>query len=518
MLKFDQNLWKVSPCLDGGLPYYLLVNERSGNRIRLFEIEYQLLKSFDGTRSLIDVLASFRAKYNIVLGVEQGRAFTHRLLQRELLTGVDEVPTRDDALGVESGSAIALKKVGKLILPFLIGGFLSAAGLKLFETFTTYAVEVIPVREMSIPRFSPVRARSDIPMRSGRLSFASSGVVEELRVSAGDPVANGQIMAQLRLPTQVNDKLAELGARKRQYSEMASRLGAELGEARRFIERVRERIETLEASALQVPEAGHDNVALSQLSEEQELLLEKEQTLAELERRFEQVLTQLKVIEESRGALLAKHRDKVIRAPFDSVVQSVSCEMAQRVKSGEHCFSIVDQRNRIVEYRLRENPDLYVGARVQLLKGDRWISGTLDEITQVYQQYLIRIRYMDDVQLRASDNDESARLLERWIDDAAAIPRSALWDSTRSESVGYILVVRADNEAEVKVVKVVKRDARWVWVRIGDLELDESGLNVVYDLSEFPNTPPTVGKTFPISVTKYLDESFTRREWNPRED
>ena len=61
------------------------------------------------------------------------------------------------------------------------------------------------------------------------------------------------------------------------------------------------------------------------------------------------------------------------------------------------CFVIVDQRNRIVEYRLREKPELYVGARVQLLKGDRWISGTLEEITQVYQQYLVRVRYSDEV-------------------------------------------------------------------------------------------------------------------------
>ena len=79
------------------------------------------------------------------------------------------------------------------------------------------------------------------------------------------------------------------------------------------------------------------------------------------------------------------------------MVEEVTCTENARVKAEQPCFVIVDQQNRIVEYRLREKPKLYVGRGVQLLKGDRWISGTLEEITQVYQQYLVRVRYSDEV-------------------------------------------------------------------------------------------------------------------------
>ena len=42
MLKFDESQWTVTPSNDGGVPYYTLVGLRSGQRTRLFEIEYKL--------------------------------------------------------------------------------------------------------------------------------------------------------------------------------------------------------------------------------------------------------------------------------------------------------------------------------------------------------------------------------------------------------------------------------------------------------------------------------------------
>ena len=59
MLKFDEKRWRATPCLEGGVPYYLLVEERLGHRIRLFEIEFKLLQYFDGSRSLQRFAAHF---------------------------------------------------------------------------------------------------------------------------------------------------------------------------------------------------------------------------------------------------------------------------------------------------------------------------------------------------------------------------------------------------------------------------------------------------------------------------
>lgn len=517
MLKFDEKRWRATPCLEGGVPYYLLVEERLGHRIRLFEIEYKLLLYFDGSRSLHEICSAFRSDFQISIGTPQAESFVRRLLQRELLSGIDESPlVQDDAASASSSRSIRDKLAP--LLPFVIGGILAAAGLEFYKTFTTYSVAVLPVTEMSIPRFSPVRARSDLPMRSGRLSFAVSGLVEEMAVEPGDRVTAGEVMARLRLSPSSAKRLRDIRGTEQSYKEMAGRLGAELGEARRFIEQVRERIDGLKESALGDPTQGNDNPALQQLAEEQALLLEREQSFASLESAFEEMLGNLKSIKRAREDLLTANRARFILAPFDAVVDQVSCKEGQRIRADEPCFSVVDQRNRIVEFRLREKPEQYVGARVQLLKGGRWISGTLDEITQVYQQFLVRVRYKDEIRSESASNEESARLLERWIDDAAAIPRSAMWDSSRSETVGYVLLLRGEDEAEVKLVDVVKRDSRWVWIRVGELAGEGEEIEVILDLSEIANSAPAVGRTYPVSVRERLDESFTRREWNPTAD
>ena len=117
---------------------------------------------------------------------------------------------------------------GRLVpfLPFLVGGILAAVGLELYKTFTTYSVAVLPVTEMSIPRFSPVRARSDLPLRSGRLSFAVSGLVEEMAVEPGDRVTAGEVMARLRLLPGSAQRLRDIRGTEQTYKEMAGRLGA----------------------------------------------------------------------------------------------------------------------------------------------------------------------------------------------------------------------------------------------------------------------------------------------------
>ena len=71
---------------------------------------------------------------------------------------------------------------------------------------------------------------------------------------------------------------------------MVLRLGGELGELRRFIERLEERVDTLEMQALEQPEQGDQNIRLQELADEQALLLEKNQALTALESSFEKVL------------------------------------------------------------------------------------------------------------------------------------------------------------------------------------------------------------------------------------
>ena len=517
MLKFDESQWTVTPSNDGGVPYYTLVGLRSGQRTRLFEIEYKLASALDGTKSLSAVLSDIRARYQIILSPAEARIFVNRLVQREVLSGSD--PGDLDAQGSYSTPrrGEGVRRSWKPLLPFAFGVILAAFGVLLYEFVTTHRVVVVEVNEVSIPRFSPVRAGSDIPLRSGRLSFARNGVLETLSVERGDRVSNGQILAQLRLPSTVSKALSGLEQLRSDYNDMVLRLGGELGELRRFIERLEERVDTVEMQALEQPEKGDQNIRLKQLADEQALLLEKNQALTGLESSFEKVLEKLSRLKDERNALLGAHRDKFIRAPFDAVVEEVTCVENARIKAEQPCFVVVDQRNRIVEYRLREKPELYVGARVQLLKGDRWISGTLEEITQVYQQYLVRVRYSDEAS-SASNTGESARLLESWIEDAAAIPRSALWDSPRAEGIGYVLVATSENEAEVSMVNVVKRDARWAWIRIGDLKQSEEELKVVHDVSLFSSSAPPIGKTYQVSVTRQLDASFTQREWNPTTD
>ena len=514
MLKFDESQWTVTPSNDGGVPYYTLVGLRSGQRTRLFEIEYKLASALDGTKSLSAVLSDIRARYQIVVSPAEARTFVNRLVQREVLSGSDPGDP-DTYFTPRRGEGV--RRSWKPLLPFAFGVILAALGVLLYDLMTTHRVVVVEVNEVSIPRFSPVRAGSDIPLRSGRLSFARNGLLETLSVKRGERVSSGQILAQLRLPPRVSKELSSLEQLKGVYSDMVLRLGGELGELRRFIERLEERVDTLEMQALEQPEQGDQNIRLQELADEQALLLEKNQALTALESSFEKVLEKLSRLKDERNALLGAHRDKLIRAPFDAVVEEVTCTEKARVKAEQPCFVIVDQRNRIVEYRLREKPKLYVGARVQLLKGDRWISGTLEEITQVYQQYLVRVRYSDEV-ATVPNIGESARLLESWIEDAAAIPRSALWDSPRAESIGYVLVASSDNEAKVSMVNVVKRDARWAWIRIGDLKQPEAKLKVVHDISSFSSSAPPIGKTYQVSVTGILDASLTQREWNPTTD
>ena len=139
MLKFDEKRWRATPCLEGGVPYYLLVEERLGHRIRLFEIEFKLLQYFDGSRSLQEVCSAFRSDFQIVIGTQQAENFVRRLLQRELLSGIDESPlVHDVTASVPSSKSIK----GRLVpfLPFLVGGILAAVGLELYKTFTTYSV------------------------------------------------------------------------------------------------------------------------------------------------------------------------------------------------------------------------------------------------------------------------------------------------------------------------------------------------------------------------------------------
>ena len=59
MLKFDESQWTVTPSNDGGVPYYTLVGLRSGQRTRLFEIEYQLASALDGTKSCLQFCPTF---------------------------------------------------------------------------------------------------------------------------------------------------------------------------------------------------------------------------------------------------------------------------------------------------------------------------------------------------------------------------------------------------------------------------------------------------------------------------
>ena len=134
-------------------------------------------------------------------------------------------------------------------------------------------------------------------------------------------------------------------------------------EARRFIDQVRERIEGLKETALGDPTQGKDNPALLQLAEEQALLLEREQSFASLEASFEEMLGNLKSIERAHEDLLTANRARFIVAPFDAVVDQVTCKGGQRIHADEPCFSVSDQRNRIVEFRLREKPKQYVGAK-----------------------------------------------------------------------------------------------------------------------------------------------------------
>ena len=89
MLKFDESQWTVTPSNDGGVPYYTLVGLRSGQRTRLFEIEYKLASALDGTKSLSAVLSDIRARYQIVVSPAEARTFVNRLVQREVLSGSD---------------------------------------------------------------------------------------------------------------------------------------------------------------------------------------------------------------------------------------------------------------------------------------------------------------------------------------------------------------------------------------------------------------------------------------------
>ena len=89
MLKFDESQWTVTPSNDGGVPYYTLVGLRSGQRTRLFEIEYKLASALDGTKSLSAVLSDIRVRYQIVVSPAEARTFVNRLVQREVLSGSD---------------------------------------------------------------------------------------------------------------------------------------------------------------------------------------------------------------------------------------------------------------------------------------------------------------------------------------------------------------------------------------------------------------------------------------------
>ena len=100
-----------------------------------------------------------------------------------------------------------------------------------------------------------------------------------MSVERGERVSSGQILAQLRLPPRVSKELSSLEQLKGDYSDMVLRLGGELGELRRFIERLEERVDTLEVQALERPEQGDENIRLKELADEQALLLEKTKRL-----------------------------------------------------------------------------------------------------------------------------------------------------------------------------------------------------------------------------------------------